>query len=378
MMFFYGIEQLFLNKVIKDSSARAYVTIIYLAALLVFDVPTGILADRVSRKLCLLLGSVVQIISLVILGASSTVLVYLIGSFVFGISICLFDGAAQAILYDWLKLKTKTAIYAKEQGRNYAAFLIGAGIANVFSGFIANALDLRSTYFISLVPASLAFVLLLGLEDPPFAKKQATLWYKHLDEVIRELLSHRKIIVFSVQSVAAGVALYTIGEFGQIYMLAFGISTVTLGIFWAIDALFASGGRFLAHKFQTYPRLLVIFFCAVVSVFALIHQSFGIGLFWLFYGLTEAVSNVAETEIQHETSSHVRATTLSVVNFIGNLVAVPIILIYNHYYLKHGIFSANKLIAIVLLVMLLATLLIRPTKNIKDDPTLPLAARTAI
>jgi MFS family permease len=366
MMFFYGIEQLFLNKVIKDHSARAYLTIGYALALVAFDVPAGILADKVSRKLCLLLGCLVQIVALLVLGTSHGIAQYIVGSAIFGLAICLVDGAAQAILYDWLAVTHETKRYGKEQGRNYAAFLVGAGIANLASGFIANALNLKSTFFISIVPAAVAFLLLLGLKDPPFAKKQATVWYVHLRDVIRELTKHQKIIAFALQSIAATVALYTIGEFGQIYMLSFGISTVALGIFWAIDAVFAAGGRALAHRIQSYPRLLIIVFCIVVSVFALIHQSIGIGVFWLLYGLNEAISNVAETEIQNETSSHVRATTLSMVNFIGNLLAVPVILAYNHYYLRHGIFKANQLIVVAVVIVLIATLFARPKKIVEN------------
>lgn len=373
MMFFYGIEQLFLDRVIRDASARAYLTIAYTLALVIFDIPAGMLADRISRKLCLLLASATQIIALIILGSSNTLWVYLVGSFTFGIFICLINGTAQAILYDWLALIGRAETYAKEQGRNYAAFLIGAGIANVASGFIANALSLRSTYFLSIIPAALACMLILGLEDPPFAKKQSTLWYKHLGEVMGELTRHKKIVFFSIQFMASGIALYTIGEFGQIYMLSFGISTVALGIFWAIDALFAASGRILAHKFQSYAHLLIICFCAVTFVFALVNHSFGIGIFWLFYGLNEAVSNVAETEIQHETSSHIRATTLSVVSFAGNLIAIPVIIFYNRYYLHHGIFAANRLLAFALVAVLLLTLLVRPTKQSADSApgTLP-------
>ncbi len=367
MMFFYGIEQLFLNNVLKNPSARAYLTVTYTAALVVFDIPTGILADRISRKLCLLLASMFQIIALIVLGSSNTLSVYLVGSVIFGAYICLINGSAQAVLYDWLAQTSETKRYAKEQGRNYAAFLLGAGIANFASGFIANATSLRSTYFISIIPAALAFLLIIGLAEPPIAKRQGSLWYKHLGEVIHETTRHKRVMVFSIQLIAAGVALYTIGEFGQIYMLAFGISTVALGIFWSIDAIFAASGRALAHRFQNYPRLLIIIFCVLAFIFAFVQQKIGIGLFWLFYGLNEAIANVAETEIQHATSSNVRATTLSVVSFVGNLVAIPIILLYNNYYLHHGIFSANRLVIFGLIGVMLATLIVKPTRQNSRD-----------
>jgi MFS family permease len=378
MMFFFGIEQLFLNKVLKQPSARAFLTVAYVAGLVIFDVPTGILADRVSRKLCLLLAGGVQIISLVVLGISNSLQTYLIGSLIFGLFICLVNGAAQAILYDWLALTSRTSRYAIEQGRNYAAFLIGAGIANVASGFIANAISLRSTYFISIIPAVIAFLFLIKLEDPPVAKKQDALWYTHLGEVVKEASGHRKIIIYSLRLLASGVAFYTIGEFGQIYMLAFGVSTVALGIYWAIDAAFAASGRALAHALQDYPRLLILGFCLIIFLFSIVQKSYGIGLFWLFYGLNEAISNVAETEIQHETSSHIRATMLSVVSFVANVISIPIIFFYNHYYLKHGIFATNKIMVYGLIVLLVITLVVRSSKKTDQKASVPLSMPPAI
>jgi MFS family permease len=50
MMFFFGIEQLFLNTIIGGASSRGYVVIVYVASVLVFDIPTGMLADKYGRK----------------------------------------------------------------------------------------------------------------------------------------------------------------------------------------------------------------------------------------------------------------------------------------------------------------------------------------
>jgi len=90
-----------------------------------------------------------------------------------------------------------------------------------------------------------------------------------------------------------------------------------LGLLWAATAAFAAGGRGLAHRLQHRPRLAIGLFCVALAAFAAIHSVAGIALFFLVYGLNEAVSNIAETEIQDATSSHIRATMLSVVNFAG-------------------------------------------------------------
>lgn len=363
MMFFYGIEQLFLNKYIGSTSARGFITIAFTATLVVFDVPGGIVADRIGRKLCLAASCVALMAGLVVLGLSNSLAIYLIGTVLFGLYFCLFNGAAQAYLYDWLASGGNTKSYAKQQGSMYAWWLAGAGAANLCSGFIAHFWGLRSAYFLSIVPGLIALMVLQRLAEPPREQKQASAWYSHVTEVIGEIRIRTSIAAFALQFMAATVVLLTIGEFGQIYILSYGVSAIALGIYWAIVAAFAASGRGLAHKLQARPRLAIVLFCIVLAVFASVHSALGIGLFWVMYGLNEALANIAETEIQDATSTHIRATMLSVVSSAGNTLAIPAVLLFSMYYRHHGIIPANRLVAIFVIAILAITLLVRPTKH---------------
>jgi MFS family permease len=356
MMFFYGIEQVFLNEFIGGDSVRGFATVMFTLGVLVFDIPTGILADRIGRKKALLIGCAVLIASLAILGLSRSLTAYLLGAVLYGLFIALWNGAAQALLYDHLAETDQQTRYAKEQGVVYAIFLVGAGIANVTSGFIAEGFGLSAAYFLSIIPAIFAGGILLGIYEPPIERREEAVWYKHLHDIFKEVRRHRIIVLYSLRFIVAEVIFLTIGEFGQIYMLTFGISTVTLGIFWAIDAAFAAGGRYLAHYIQKRVGLFMTIYGLVLAAFALTTQSYGIGLFWLLYGLNEALQNIAETEVQHAASTRVRATTLSIVSFIGNALAIPIVLAYTWYYSRHGIFAANRWIIASMVLLLVVTL----------------------
>ena len=363
MMFWYGIEQLFLDKYLHNPSARGYLTAVFTASLVLFDVPAGIIADRVGRKVCLVGAAIAQIAGLLVLGSSDSLTTYLIGTVIFGLYLCLFNGAAQALLYDWLASRGETKLYAKQQGTMYALWLTGAGIANLLSGFIAHFWGLRSAYFLSIIPGLVALYALRKLAEPAHESKTESPWYSHVLDAVREIRTHRKIAGFALQFMAATVVLMTIGEFGQIYILSFGVGTIMLGLLWAVDAAFAAGGRALAHRLQLRPRLAISLFCLVLAAFALTQSAIGIGLFWLLYGLNEAVSNIAETEIQDATSSHIRATMLSLINFAGNVLAIPVVLLFTAYYRDHGIMAANRLVIIAVVGILLGTLFIKPVKH---------------
>ncbi|MEO7364492.1 MAG: MFS transporter [Candidatus Saccharimonadales bacterium] len=353
MMFFYGIEQVFLDKYIGPGSARGYVTVLYILGLLVFDIPTGILADRVGRKKTLLIGCAVLVISLLILGLSRTLPAYLLGAGLYGLFIALWNGAAQALLYDWLASEGDTKSYSRLQGSVYALFLAGAALANFSSGFMAEAFGLASPYFISVVPALLAAVALWGIYEPPLEARDEPVWYHHLRLVTAGMLNNRQVMISAIRLMIAEVMVLSIGEFGQIYILSFGISTVMLGILWAVNAIVAAGGRSQAHRLQTRPTMFIAIYCLVMAAFIAAEAHYGIALFIVAYGLNEALANIAETEIQHATKSKVRATTLSVVGFAGNVLAIPIILGYTFIYTKYGIITANRWVGLSFIVVLL-------------------------
>jgi len=370
VMLFYGVEQLFLNKYLHSSAARGYSTVAFIIALVVFDVPTGVLADRIGRKACLVAACLAQMTGLIVMGVSNRLWVYLAGSVLFGLYLCLFNGAAQAYLYDWLASQDRTKQYAKLQGTMYAWWMVGAGVANLCSGFVAHYWGLRSVYFLSIIPGLIALAVLRKLHEPPREQKAGAAWYSHVNDALQEIRANKHIISFALQFMAATVVLLTIGEFGQIYILSFGVSTIMLGIYWAIDAGFAAGGRAFAHGLQQHPRIAMVLFCVVLAVFASVHSAYGIGLFWLAYGLNEALANIAETEVQDATSTHIRATMLSMVSFASNAVAIPAVLIFTAYYRHHGIIAANRLTTIAVVAVLAVTMLTRPTtKHLSAEAT---------
>jgi MFS family permease len=357
MMFWYGIEQLFLDKYLGSSSARGIVTIVFTLSVLIFDVPCGILADRFGRKTALLVGCAAQTIGLIVLGTSSSIEQYLLGCVLFGLFISLMNGAAQALLYDHLQLNSLSNTYAKQQGTVYAMFLIGAGIANLASGFIAHHFGLRMPYFLSLIPSILSFIILLPIFEPPLTKA-ATKWYLQFRTAGREILSHPRIMLFGLQFVVSEVILLTIGEFGQVYLLHFDVSTIALGLLWSLVALFAAFGRLFAHHMHKWPRTTIIVYCVVLGIFAVLHSWLGIIAYLVLYGYNEALSNVSETEIQDETSSDIRATLFSTVSFFANLIAVPAILAFTRLYVDHSIFRADASIIIVAIPVLLVTVVL--------------------
>lgn len=352
MMFWYGIEQLFLDDVLLDSDARAWVTTVFAATLLVFDIPGGWVADRFGRKKTLLVALSVQGIGVGLLAVSSSLPLYLAGTFVFGLYWALSSGTMQAYLYDHLKQTDMHHLYAKHQGGVYASSYIGAGIANILSGVIADHSTLRIPYLVSLVPVIIGIGLAAGLHNAPTPPKAAAssigkrAWFRNIPTIFHILRTRPAALFYGFQIALAAVIFLTICEFGQIFLLSYDITATELGILWAIDAVVVAAALRAAYRFRTIPRATVTLYVLILLGFSCITSPIAIILFMLVYAWSEIVHTVAETEIQHVTSSHIRATVLSAVTFMGNVLSLPFIWWFNQILHRHNVHAANRSIAL--------------------------------
>jgi len=359
MMFWYGIEQLFLDKVLRDPSARAWITFVFTATWLVFDIPGGILADTFGRRRTLIVSSMLQIVGVAVLAVSQSLPVYLFGAFLYGLHWSTFSGTIQAYMYDHLLLSERHKEYAKHQGSVTAYGFIGAGIANILSGIIADHSSLRMPFGLSLIPSVLALMLVISLSKVTETKTDTPRQIRsYVTELTRTIRQNPIAGVYAAQIIIGLFVFLTICEFGQIFLLSFNSNATWLGIIWAIDAAVVALALHFAHHVQRWPWQTVLLYASILTSFAIVHSPVAIILFMLVYAGTEVMHNISETELQHVAPSHARATVLSSVTFIGNLLALPLIFIFNSLFRSHSIHTANQFIALSAAVLLVISSII--------------------
>lgn len=102
-------------------------------AMLVGEIPTGMLADNIGKKKSLLIGSILMIIYYLSMIFSHTFLLFLLGAAVFGIGSTFVSGTNTAYLYDLLNDKTSSV---KMLGRLSAVITGAIGLAMVIGGYL--------------------------------------------------------------------------------------------------------------------------------------------------------------------------------------------------------------------------------------------------
>lgn len=140
---------------------------VFWVTMLLFEVPTGAVADRFGRRTSLALGGFIFTGGILLFTLSSGFLMLALSYVIMAFSMTLYSGAGHALLYDSLRALGRTREYEKHMGRSEAMMtgaLLGAGL---FGGPLAGLWGLQATFLIGAGTMAAAGCVALLLREPP-------------------------------------------------------------------------------------------------------------------------------------------------------------------------------------------------------------------
>lgn len=363
LVFWYGIEKLFMQSIgisaVGIGVAAAALTLFSV----IFNIPAGILADKWSRKGVLVVSVLALAAASLVEGESHSLEVYITGVLLYGIYIVTSNGTYQAIIFDSLREEGRAEEYSKINGRIYAFFLLGAGLGDALSGFIAHKYGYRASFLGTIIPCLLNAGVILTLHEPALHKPINK--EKIFPQLGRAIIAVSKIKL--VKALTVVMSLFAITElfkleFGQLYMFRYVTAVQAIGILWAIFSFSMALGSMVAHRFRS--RLSTLIVCSVLPLvlMSFTDNQFSILLFMIQAIAAAALFNQIETRIQENTPSHIRASVLSVVSTLGRTVAVPASFVLGWLFRDFDALVALRFIAILATITLIYWLII--TRNI--------------
>ncbi|MFF0342593.1 MFS transporter [Kribbella sp. NPDC004875] len=340
----WGINTLFLLdaglSVGKAFAANAFFT----AGMVLFEVPTGVVADTVGRRASYLLGTATLI---------GTTLLYLllwrthaafgwwaVVSALLGLGFTFFSGATEAWLVDGLHATgyrgSLDDAFAKGQVANGIAMLAGsigggvlAQITNLGMPYVARALLLTATFAVAW----------RSMRDIGFTPKQRVSVRGEMSGIVRASLRHgllnrRVRWVMLAGPFTAGVSVYGFYA-AQPYLLqlyghtgSYAVAGLSAGIVAGAQIAGGASASYLARVFRDRIRTLI---AAIVVSGVLIASiglvtSFGLALVLLMgWGtMFAAMSPVRQAYLNSHIPSEQRATVLSFDNLLGSAGGVVI------------------------------------------------------
>jgi len=237
---------------------------LYSVIVIVVEVPTGALADRIGRRQSMMAGSLALVASGIVAYFAQNLLVFAIAETFAAISMSLCSGADSAYLYDLLAANGRSHEYARREGT--ASAWHQAGSAGAFAaGGLLGEVDLALPYVATAVVGLGAFFIALSMRDESAAgsgrvqavKKETSVsvemrsYMQHMGEATRELLRSKRLLWAIAFSAVVFVLLRATIYLYQPYLSARGFGIAETGFIFAGVYLVAT---FVAHKGHVLRR----------------------------------------------------------------------------------------------------------------------------
>ncbi|MCX6280695.1 MAG: MFS transporter [Bacteroidetes bacterium] len=330
---------------------------VYSFTLMVLEIPTGYFADTAGRRTSILLGSVFGFGGYLIYSISSGFWQFALAETILGCGMSLVSGADSAMLYDSLKSVGKSAKYTRYEGRITSIGNFAEAAAGIIGGLLAVA-SLRTPYYFQAGVAFIAIPAALFLKDPPVHGHIRKPGVRDVIKIVRKVLhGDRKLTWNTIFSAVTGASTLTMAWFAQPYFHRVGLPISVYGVAWAVLNLSVGLTAIIAWKVEARlgaPRIVglftVLLFLSYMGL-ALTDSLVGLIFLLIFYLARGLATVTLRNYINIITSSDIRATVLSVRNFIIRLIFVitgPLFgWITDHYGLRTAIFSAGTIFGLL-------------------------------
>lgn len=302
---------------------------IYSVAAVALEIPSGYLADVWGRRKCLILGSILFFLGYLCYSFTGTFEAFIFAEILLGIGQTLVNGADSALLYDTTVQYKKENLYLRYEGRITMIGNFAEALAGICGGLLA-AYSLRLPFYAQ------AVVAFTGI-PAAFALKEWTIKNKvqhPVDEIIRiikySLVTNRRLCYNIMFSGIIGAATLTMAWFVQPVLMYLKTPVSWYGVIWTVLNLTVGLAALWSDRVDSYfgPKKMGILILTILigGYIALAFNLSYVGLMILlvFYIVRGFATPILKGYINQMTFSEMRATVLSIRNFVIRLMFAAI------------------------------------------------------
>jgi MFS family permease len=357
------IEKLFMTEIGFDAASVGAMAAAYAAVVPLLEVPSGILADRWSRRWVMILGCVALMISSLVGGLSQNVIAYVIAAMILGVYFAFSSGTVDSIVYDTVVEQTgSNELYETWIGRTRAVESAAFVLSALAGGVLAQYTSTRFTYYATIPLVGLAIIGFLRFDEPRLhqAAERVSL-RSHIALTFRTMITSRVVLCVLLLAAAGGLLSQAIFEFGPLWLVALAAPAVLYGPYWATLVSTLGVGGLLAGKLHLERRLMLALLI-ILSLAAALMLTWTRSLPLLMtaqvvLALVLAIIGIHASRLLHDAvPSSIRAGVSSGAGTLTWVLFLPFSLVFGWGAAENGVYWSGFMLAAA--VVVLGTLLV--------------------
>ncbi len=306
----------------------------------ILEIPTGILADRWSRRGMLLLGRLLIAVCYLVWIFADGFGMYALGFVLWGIGGTFNSGSEEALLYDSMKQANRVEGFERVLGRGRFLSGISTVLASIFGGYLGMRYGFTPVLFLSVISALIGAGTVFSVKEVNLYKDRLVLEKREREEktlqrALSFLLTRKEILLYSLLSLVVISSAGILDEYDQLIAEGFGLSIAFIGGWTAVRFILIALGGYLAPAirkgieriFRQKDRMLQVAVLCCLAAGALLAaglvRSIGVmALYGLYYLIMAAGEVLHEDYIQQRIDEEGRSTVHSLISLGQSLYGI--------------------------------------------------------
>jgi predicted MFS family arabinose efflux permease len=381
----YPIEKLFMRQIGFDDAAVGLMAAVYAGATLLIETPSGILADRWSRKGVLVLAAGALLLNALVAGLSNDVPTYIASALILAVFFALNSGTVDSIVFDTVLEETAGSDgFEQRLGRIRVLSSVMSVAGALAGGVLAQLVEPRLAYFATIPFMAVSIVALGRFREPQLHKAGEPVSIRvHVRTTLQVVLQRGALLPIIVVLVATAVLLQVILEFGPLWLVALAAPVFLYGPHGAgLLSSFGLGGL-LAGRIRPSERgssmaLVVGVMIGSSLVLVTVHNSVVATIAQIVLAALLVVLSISFTRLLHDNvQSSVRAGVSSAVGSLTWIAFLPFALFFGAISKQSSVFDAGWLVVVAtigLSVVLVRTAIARQVASEPRSALAPVAS----
>jgi MFS family permease len=314
------VEKLFLADIGFTPQTIGVMAAAYAGVVPLLEIPSGILADRWSRRGTLLIGNAAMLLSVVVGGLSTNVATYVVAALLLGVYFSMQSGTVDAVVYDAVLEETGDSdgfesVVGRLRMVESASLVLGA----LGGGALAALTAPRVTYFATVPFLIVSTASLLAFREPRLHQQgEIRPLRQHIAVTIGAVRHNRRLAPVAALLVLTSILTQGIFEFGPLWLVDAGAGAGAFGPAWAgLMASLGIGGAVAGRvRIERSAGLSVLVALLLVATSTLLFTSHAIAVTvaQMVVAVVSVAVGIILTRLLHDAvGSDVRSGVASVV-----------------------------------------------------------------